>query len=82
MEFAEGERRGEKSWELISLLLCIADCLVCSDDACLPHAVLNTSQPFNELGQICTVLQTLCFWLRMGQLIIAEQDLSGVCCAA
>lgn len=47
MEFAEGERRGEESWELISLLLCIADCLVCSVDACLSHTVLNTSYPFH-----------------------------------
>lgn len=45
----------EGSWELISLLLCIADCLVCSVDACLSYTVLNTSNPFHEMGQFYRV---------------------------
>lgn len=50
-EFAEGEGGGEESWELISSLLCTADCLVCSVDACLSLTVLNSSDPFHEMGQ-------------------------------
>lgn len=54
--------RGEESWVLISLLLCTADCLVCSVDACLCHTVLNTSNLFHEMGRMCvTVLQRLLF---------------------
>lgn len=34
------------------MLLCIADCLVCSVDACLSHTVLNTSNLLHEMGQI------------------------------
>lgn len=52
--FAVGEKRGEESWELISLLLCIADCFVCSVDACLSPTVLITSYQFQEMGQMCT----------------------------
>lgn len=52
--FAVGEKRGEESWELISLLLCIADCFVCSVDACLSPSVLITSYQFQEMGQMCT----------------------------
>lgn len=52
--FAVEEKRGEESWELISLLLCIADCFVCSVDACLSATVLITSYQFQEMGQMCT----------------------------
>lgn len=59
VEFADGRREGRKVGELMSLLLCTADCLVCGVDASLSlpplplsHTVLNTSNPFLRTRQV------------------------------
>lgn len=60
------ERSGKL--ELISLLLCVADCLVCSVDGCLSHTVLNTANLFHEMGQI----YSFCFWLAPVHRVAAD----------
>lgn len=48
--FAEGEGGGQ-SWELMSLLLFTADCLVCSVDACRALHCTEFSDRSHEMGQ-------------------------------